>query len=68
MKRRKFLTQFKRWFLLAGLLGTGGLLIYRRPKGYPDSCSASPLCKGCNKFNSCDRIASSKPLQNESKG
>ncbi len=54
--------------LLTGLIGTGGLLIYRRPKGYPDSCSTSPFCKSCNQFSSCDRIASTKPLQNEKKG
>lgn len=68
MKRRKFITESKRWFMLGGMLGVSGLLVYRRRFGNPETCFTNPFCNTCGQFGSCDKIASSKPVENEKKG
>lgn len=65
MDRRKFITSGSRWFLAGGLLGTTGLLLYRRRIGDPNDCFINPFCKSCNKNKSCKVIAEAIPDPNE---
>lgn len=68
IKRRKFITGSGRLLLLGGMLGTSGLLLYRRQLGDPDNCFNNPFCKSCNKFSNCDIVAELKKNNNEGKG
>ncbi len=54
--------------MLGGMLGVSGLLVYRRRFGNPETCFTNPFCNTCGQFGSCDKIASSKPVENEKKG
>lgn len=67
MKRRKFIEQSSRWFLLGGLLGTSGFLAWRRQFGDPNNCFQNPFCKSCNKLKSCEVVAELKTKDNEGK-
>ncbi len=67
MDRKRFITSISRWLLAGGLLGTTGLLLYRREVGDPGNCFVNPYCKRCGKNNSCAIIAAANPDNNERK-
>jgi hypothetical protein len=65
MKRRNFISESSRWLLLGGLVGTSGLLLYRRQFGDPENCFKNPFCKSCGQYSSCNIVANLKPKENE---
>jgi hypothetical protein len=65
MKRRKFIDQAGRWFLLGGLLGTSGFLLWRKQLGNPDNCFKNPFCQSCNQFRACAIVADLKVKNHE---
>jgi hypothetical protein len=67
MKRKKFLELGGRWILFGGLLGTSGYLLKHRPEGISQTCNISPVCKGCQVFNTCEKPLR-KSKENERNG
>ena len=61
MNRKEFLTTSGRILLLGGITGSAGYLIMN--KKVNATCSVSPTCENCGKFQKCD-LEQAKEVKN----